>query len=119
MKISLKVGNQDSTSLKQEELRLLDRNIIACSRGDWEAKTRLIKKFMPLFLSLAKKRSPENSKINQYIEAGKSGLVTACKKYKSTLGPDRFQIFALDFIEQAMNEVDHPRGFFARLFGRK
>jgi DNA-directed RNA polymerase specialized sigma subunit len=119
MKISLKVSNQENfNSGKQEELRLLDRDITACSRGDWEAKNRLFKSFMPLFLSLAKKRTQEVAGINQYIEAGKNGLVAACKKYKSSIGADRFQIFALDFIEKAMNDADRPRGFFARLFGR-
>jgi DNA-directed RNA polymerase specialized sigma subunit len=118
MKISLKVGNQDAASIKQEEMRLLDRDIVACNRGDWEAKNRLIKVFMPLFLSLAKKRSQENAKINQYVEAGKSGLAEACKKYKSSMGADRFQIFALDFIEKAMTHLDRPQGFFARLLGR-
>jgi DNA-directed RNA polymerase specialized sigma subunit len=118
MKIALKVGNQDASSIKQEELRLLDRDIVSCSRGDWEAKNRLFKTFMPLFISLAKKRSSENAKINQLVEAGKLGLVDACKKYKSSTGADRFQIFALDYIEKTMNAVDHPRGFFSRLFGR-
>jgi DNA-directed RNA polymerase sigma subunit (sigma70/sigma32) len=118
MKISLKVGNQDAASIKQEELRLLDRDIVACSRGDWEAKNRLFKTFMPLFLSLARKRSQENARINQYVEAGKTGLLSACKKYKPSMGADRFQIFALDFIEKGMTVIDHPRGFFARLFGR-
>ena len=119
MKISLKVGAQDTfSSGKQEELRLLDRDIVACSRGDWEAKNRLIKSFMPLFLSLAKKRTQETARINQYVEAGKNGLIAACKKYKASIGADRFQIFALDFIEKSMNDADRPRGFFARLFGR-
>ena len=118
MKIPLKVGVQDPASVKIEQLRLLERDIAFCSRGDWEAKNRLIKSFMPLFLSLAKRRSHENAKINQYIDAGKAGLIDACKKYKSSMGTDHFQIFALDFIEKAMNASDHPRGFFARIFGR-
>lgn len=118
MKIPLKFAVEESVDDRHQQAKILEQEIKACQRGDWEAKSRLIKIFMPLLLSLAKKRSPENAKINLYVEAGKSGLAHAVKKYSSSIGPERFQIFALDFIEKAMNDSDKPKGFWSRLFGK-
>jgi hypothetical protein len=118
MKIPLNMGNTSGSSEKQEQARVLEHDIIACKGGDWEAKNRLTKAFTPLLLALAKKRSDDNGAINRYIEAGKNGLYAATRKYKPSIGADRFQIFALDFIEAQMNQADKPAGFFARLFGR-
>ena len=70
---------------------------------------------MPLLTSLAKKRSLETASINRYIEAGKEGLVNATRHYKPTNG--KFQVFALNYIENQMDRLDRP-GFFSRLFGR-
>lgn len=119
MKIALHLGSRDFQSEKQEQSRVLEHDILACKDGDWEAKARLIRIFMPLLTQMAKKRSNDNVFINQYIEAGKNGIVIATKKFKTATGADRFQIFAVDFIEDQMNRVDKKGGFFARLFGRR
>lgn len=118
MRIPLNMGKEQVSGDKQDQLRALDRDILACKNGDWEAKARLFKQFMPLLLSLAKKRTSDNATVNRYVEAGKNGLVHAANKYKSSIGADHFQIFALDFIETAMNKAEPGKGFFARLFGR-
>lgn len=118
MKIALNMGNREFHSEKQEQERILEHDIMACKNDDWEAKARLFRAFTPLLTQMAKKRSNDNAMINRYIEAGKNGIVVATKKFKPTIGADRFQIFAIDFIEEQMNRVDHKGGFFARLFGR-
>ena len=115
MKIALNLRNESSHPDADRE-KAIERDADACRKNDWEAKTRLIHLFMPLMMSLAKKRSMDTTTINRYIEAGKDGLVTATRHYKS--GADgKFQVFALNYIENAMNRVDHP-SLFARLFGR-
>jgi DNA-directed RNA polymerase specialized sigma subunit len=118
MRIPLNMGNTKPTS-KEEMARVMEHDILACKSGDWEAKARLIREFMPLLTSLAKKRAMENTLINQYIEAGKTGLVIATRKYKPSIGVNHFQIFALDFIEKQMNKANPKGGFFTRLFGLK
>ena len=118
MKIALNLGNHDFQSEKQEQSRVLEHDIVACKNGDWEAKARLFRIFMPLLTQMAKKRSNDNVLINKYIEAGKNGIIAATKKFKTTSGADRFQIFSVDFIEGQMNRVDNKGGFIARLFGR-
>jgi protein-L-isoaspartate(D-aspartate) O-methyltransferase len=68
--------------------------------------------------SLAEKRSSDVGEINNLLEAGKKGLYRAAKKYKKKDHADRFQIFALDFIEQEMNRVQGTGGgFLSRIFG--
>lgn len=115
MKIALNLRNESANPDVDRE-KAIERDAEACRRNDWEAKTRLIQLFMPLLTSLAKKRSQETSAINRYIEAGKEGLVSATRHYKPVTH-GKFQVFALNYIENAMDRVDHP-GFFARLFGR-
>ena len=118
MKIALNMGNREFQSEKQEQTRVLEHDIMGCKNDDWEAKARLLRAFTPLLTQMAKKRSNDNNMINKYMEAGKTGIVNATKKFKSSIGADRFQIFAVDFIEEQMNRVDHKGGFIARLFGR-
>ena len=66
--------------------------------------------------SLAEKRATETPRINDLIEAGKEGLYAATKKYKKTMGPEKFRLFALDYIESKMDCKSKGGGFFSRLF---
>ena len=117
MKIPLNMGNSGNTTAAQKS-QALGRIIKAAKAGDWEAKNNLGRHFTPLLTSLAEKRSAEVGEINNFIEAGKKGLNRAAKKYKTNAPPDRFQIFALDFIEIEMDRVQGGGGgFFSRLFG--
>jgi len=122
MKISLNLG-QESEQLKGSQHKALERDILAAGRGDWNAKSSLARHFTPFLTSLAHKRSNDPAMINKYIEAAREGLFMAARKYKPSVGADRFQIFAVDFIESAMNREAKEGsgkggGFFARLFGR-
>ena len=115
MKIAQNLRNE-STSPEMERERAIERDVDACKRNDWEAKTRLIHVFMPLLTSLAKKRTQETARFNRYIEVGKEGLIDAARHYKPGT-PRKFQVFALDYIENQMDRIERP-GFFARIFKR-
>ena len=117
MKIPLKLGQNGQQSGRAAAAKIIERDILAAKRGDWNAKNSLIRSFQPLLRSLAEKRAEAPAAINQYVEAGKEGLLKAIKKYSASVGADRFQIFALDFIEASMDKSGKGGGFFARLFG--
>ena len=118
MKISLNMGGDGaSDSTKANEARALQRIILDAKKGDWEAKELLIQKFRPLVLSLAEKRTKDTAMINRYLDAAKTGLLTAAAKYDTSAGTDNFRIFALDYIEANMDRVEKGGGFFSRLFG--
>jgi len=119
MKIPLNLGQNGQQSSKAAQARALEHDILAAKKGDWNAKSNLIRTFMPLITSLAEKRSSDVANVNKYIEAGKNGLVTAAKKYKQSLGPENFQVFALDFLEASMDRVGRRGGILSRFFGPK
>jgi DNA-directed RNA polymerase specialized sigma subunit len=116
MKIPLNIRPDDTSPTGAQEERIIERDVLACKRNDWEAKARLVQRFMPLFTSLAKKRAADTATINRYIEAGKAGLLVAVRKYKPQTD-GKFQIFAPAHIEAQMDSAAKP-GFFARLFGK-
>lgn len=115
MKISLNLKQSDTYTSDTDKEKALERDVQSCRKGDWEAKTRLIQSFMPLLTSLARKRSTDIAAINRYIEGGKDGVMLAARHYKES-SHAKFQIFALNFIEESMDHVDHP-GLLARLAG--
>jgi DNA-directed RNA polymerase specialized sigma subunit len=117
MKIPLNLGTNASQSTSQAHAKILERDILAAQKGDWNAKNNIVRTYTPLLTNLASKRSSDIAKINDYIEAGKKGLFVATKKYKQGTA-DKFNIFVLDFIENEMNRMEHGGGFFARLFGK-
>lgn len=122
MKISLNMG-LDVEQSKAAQIKAFERDILGAGAGDWNAKGNLVRHFTPLLTSLAQKRSTDIATVNRCIDAGKDGLVQAARKYKPSVGPERFQIFAVDFIEAAMDKAVREGsgkggGFFARLFGK-
>jgi|GEM_PF-933417 len=124
MKISLNLGqqHQQGGQSKAEQQRALEREILAAKGGDWNSKNSLVRMFMPLLHSLAEKRARDQPTLNRLVEAGKEGLADAARRYKTSIGPDRFRIFALDFIEKRMDRELRGGGglgaFFSRLFGK-
>jgi DNA-directed RNA polymerase specialized sigma subunit len=116
MKIPLNIRPDETGPIGAHDEKLIERDVMACKRNDWEAKARLVQRFMPLFTSLAKKRASDTAAVNRYIEAGKEGLMDAVRKYKPQ-NDGKFQIFAPAYIEAQMDSAAKP-GFFARLFGR-
>jgi len=121
MKISLRVGDHSVEDGSGKAPKVPESDIQASKRGDWEAKNRIAVAFMPLMISLAKKRMAANKKsltLNDYVEEGKKGLTQAAKHYTPDIGAEKFQIFALDFIEKAMDRLEGKGGWLSRLFGR-
>lgn len=117
MKIALNMGQSNTGSDRNAQSKALERDIQGVQKGDWTAKNNLVKAFQNLLRSLAEKRSKDPTEINTLIEAGKEGLFKAAQKFSIATGGDRFHVFALDFVEQAMDRKQKG-GFFARLFGR-
>ncbi len=96
----------------------MENEIAACKKGDFEAEKRMVRNFMPLFTSLARKRSKDSAVINLCIEAGERGLKKAIRKYRGFGGSEKFRIFAVEYIEKSIDEVfQEKKGFFARFFG--
>ena len=118
MKISLNIAGTDEQTNKMAENKAMERLLLSVKQGDWEARELLLQRYRPLMLSLVQKRTSETALQNKYMEAAKAGLLAAASKYTHSVQPDRFQIFALDYIEASMNRSER-RGFFARLFGGK
>lgn len=118
MKISLNIDGTNGQSDKSAQSRALERLIIDAKKGDFESKELLAQKFRPLMVSLAEKRTKDPVLFNKYMEAAREGLLAAAGKYSPSVGPNGFQLFALDFIEANLDRVGKGGGFFARLFGK-
>jgi DNA-directed RNA polymerase specialized sigma subunit len=118
MKIPLNIDRNGPQSGREAQAKVLERDVLAARKGDWNAKNNLVRTFTPLLTQLARKRTAEPARINTYIEAGKEGLLKAARGYRPGSRADRFQISAATAIESAMDKVDRKSGgFFARLFG--
>ena len=116
MKIPLNVNQNGKLSSKAAITQQLERELHAAKGGDWTARNNLVRRYNPLLLSLAQKRASDTAEINRLMELGKHGLLKAASKYKKSVGASRFQIFALDYVEAAMD--GKKDGFFSRLFGK-
>ena len=117
MKIPLSHNEVAELAAGVTDHELLARVLAACRIGDWEAKHQLERMFQPLLLMLATKRAGESAALrNQLIERGREGLIRAAKRFPAAEPVRHFRVFALNFIEAAM---DRPPGFWQRLFGRR
>ena len=114
MKIGLNMGQNASQAPKGG---VPEAQILAAKKGDWAAKEQLAAAFLPILKSLAEKHASEPSKINRFVDAGKEGLFIAARKYKPSMGADRFQVFALDYIQARMDRLAGG-GFLSGLFGK-
>jgi len=115
MKIPLNLIHEDGSFPQAEYERNIKDDALACRKGDWEAKTRLMQEFTPLLISLAKRRATETALINRYIDAGKEGLMHATLKYRPGAHM-KFPIYALSHIERAMDRLGKS-ALSVRLFG--
>ena len=119
MKIPLHLGQTGTQSTVAAQAKVVERDVLAVKQGDWNARTSLARSMTPLLVSLAQKRGADQPTVNALVEAGKEGLYRAAQKYHSGIGADRFQIFALDFIEAAMDNRLKGGNWFTRLFKRR
>jgi len=117
MRIPLSGNDKDTaTTGVAARNRALEKDIQAAKRGDWEARHRVERSLMPLLKNLAKKRSDNTGTFNQLIDCGKAGIANALRKVPANTPGDRFQIFALPYIEEAMDK-SQKKSIWKRLFG--
>lgn len=114
MKIPLNSSSEEGITTAAARTKALQSDLLSAKKGDWEARSHVVRTFTPLLTSMAEKRSSDPQEIAALVEAGTVGIQTAIKKYKPTTGADRFQLFALPFIEKRMS---NPSGsFLSRIF---
>ena len=88
---------------KTEQVLAFEHDILDSREGDEEARVRLANHFMRFLTALARERSHDVGLINLYVEAGKTGLYRAARKCKQGGSPERFQMFAVPYIEKSMD----------------
>jgi hypothetical protein len=116
----LKLHGSVDPSGRSAELEQLERCVARCQAGDLREHMQLARKFRPLIRTLAEKRvnDPSNVKeINRLSSLGREGLYEAVLEYNPKIGIARFRVFALDYIERAMDSK--PKGFWQRLFRKR
>lgn len=98
----------------------MERCIALCQKGDLREHMRLARIFRPLIRTLAERRAsgPESVKeVNRLCALGREGLYEAVLEYNSRADVTNFRVFALDYIERAMDSK--PKGFWHKLFRRR
>lgn len=115
MKIPLNSGN-NGISTESARTQALQKDLLAAKKGDWKARYRIEAAMLPILKEMAHKRASNNHDINALLEAGKAGIATAIKKYKPATGADRFQMFAVRFVEDKMNNLQSGGSFWSRIF---
>jgi DNA-directed RNA polymerase specialized sigma subunit len=117
MTIPVKLHGSVDPSGRQSELESLGTCIQKCQTGDLREHMRLARIFRPLIRTLAEKRAggPDNVKeINRLCALGREGLYEAILEFTPKVGIAHFRVFALDYIENAMDS--RPKGFWQKLF---
>lgn len=115
MKIALSQDEVASLSGNGAQSDALAQAVAGCKLGDWEAKHALERLFAPLIEKLADKRAGADPAVrHELIERAREGLYRAAKRYPKRESIRRFRLFALDYIENAMDK--RPSGL-AKLFG--
>ena len=117
MKISLNMDGDHQVTGHEAQMKALARDVQEAKSGDWNARKRLNTTFQPLIKRFAQKRTTDTAEFNALMDKGREGLFIAAKKYKLKQGPDHFQIFAVDFIENYMDGKG-GKGFFGKIFGK-
>ena len=113
MKIPLSHDELSNLAANSGEIEALTQAIDGCRLGDWEAKRALERIFQPLLVMLATKRAGDDVKHRTHLlERGREGLYRAAKRFPKRDPVKQFRIFALPFIEAAM---DKPPSFWQKL----
>ena len=115
MKIPHKLENHDLHGGPSADVRALDSDIRSAKKNDWNSRSKIHKAFLPLLTQRAQKRASDKAEINKLVEKGKEGINKAVKKFNVKDGANKFRIFAVNYIEAAMD--GKGGGFFSKLFG--
>jgi len=115
MKIAFSQNEVASLSSGGAHAEELAQAVSGCKMGDWEAKHTLERLFSPLIAMLAAKRVESgNVARNELIDRGREGLYRAAKRFPRREPIRRFRLYALDYIEAAM---DKPVRGLPKIFG--
>jgi DNA-directed RNA polymerase specialized sigma subunit len=113
MKIQLSHDDLANLAINSNELETLTNALAGCRAGDWESKHELERIFQSLLVMMATKRTGDDVKQRtRLIERGRAGLYRAAKRFPKREPAKQFRIFALPFIEAAMDE---PPSFWQKL----
>ena len=84
----------------------LAQAVAGCKLGDLESRHALERQFAPLITMLAGKRTGADNHVarNELIDRGREGLYRAAKRFPPRESIRRFRLFALDYIEAAMDK---------------
>ena len=93
--------------LTADEEKDLARKI---ANGDKEAKNKLIEANLRLVVSVAKRYSSKPQELNDLIQQGNEGLITAAEKFDPDKG-FRFSTYAIWWIRQAITRARHDLSF--------
>ena len=117
MKIPLSQQELAGLADASGDIEALATTLADCRIGDWEAKRRLERMFHPLLRVMALKRvGQDTAALNRLVELGREGVHQAAKRFPEREPARHFRVFALPFIEFAM---DHRPGFWERLWKRR
>jgi DNA-directed RNA polymerase specialized sigma subunit len=119
MKIALRMLEHEAEPAKAAQQESLERDIIGTVKGDWRARNNLVRTFLPLIHSLVEKRAGSPAQAEACVEAAKKGLLEAARKYRHSMGPEKFQLLALDHIHRNLDRAVGGRGLFSWLFRRR
>ena len=117
-RIPLRIESTGPHSGRAVRLRVMQKDIVAAKKGDWNARRALLAEFRPLLQTMADKRAQTPEDARKLAQAGEAGVVRAIRKFRASSGADHFQVFALPYIEKAMEQPGKP-GILARLFGMR
>ena len=118
MAVPVHLNNVDLSG-KQLRFEELERCIASCQAGELRERIRLARNFRPLIRSLAERRAGGAravNEINRLCALGREGLYEAAMNYTPKIGAQHFRVFALDYIERAMD--GQKKSFWRRLFRR-
>jgi DNA-directed RNA polymerase specialized sigma subunit len=111
------MANASDISGKSAKHLALTLILEQCQHGDYQGDNQLVREFEGLIRNLAERRAHGRpSEMSRLTELGREGLKKAARKFRLSAGAAQFQVFAVDYIQRAMDGKN--KGFFARLFGR-
>ncbi|MBL7114366.1 MAG: hypothetical protein ISS35_01255 [Kiritimatiellae bacterium] len=116
MKIALDLNQGSTVTAGAAQDRELERLILMARSGDWSAKERLAKMFLPVIQDVATKRGTNGIDESLLIEAGRQGVAKATKKFRPSQGAHGFRVSVVEYVERAIDRASSGSLLF-KLFG--
>jgi DNA-directed RNA polymerase specialized sigma subunit len=116
MKIALNLNQESTATIGAVQDKELEQLILMTRSGDWAAKERLAKMFLPVIQDMASKRSDSGIDHALLVDAGRRGVVKAAKKSGPSQGAHGFRISVVEHIERAVDRAAKG-SILSKLFG--